>query len=375
MQLRIAMVPAALGLATAMALASCSKSDSSSADRIKAGQAFYESMCKTCHGGQGEGGEGPSLRDWSKGHDVLVTTIASSMPLGKAGDCGGDCAEDVADYILATFVGPLDCTTPQPIARGLRLLTTREYQATLADLVGISTAPTQTPTCPAHTFSYVAQGSPQKVHVAGSFNDWAGTIAAGGWGMTLTNGTWSVTKQIAAGQLSIQIRPRRIAMDYRPIRLADRARWFRRTELGARHHVSDRAREPRRGEESSARYATRRISLRRQRTRSRRHVRSYRRISPLRARRREGRRHDEARDLRWQGGPDGLRAHVRRDVRAERVSSTAHDERIRAPREARHEREAISQRARAPHSRRCSCRRVFSIAARSARSNPMAASR
>src|SRR5512144_2941716 len=102
MDVRVALLSAGL---VASALASCSKNDGGNVDRVKAGQAFYDSMCKSCHGGQGEGGAGPSLRNYSKGHDTLVTTIATSMPLGKAGDCTGDCAEDVADYILATFTG------------------------------------------------------------------------------------------------------------------------------------------------------------------------------------------------------------------------------------------------------------------------------
>jgi mono/diheme cytochrome c family protein len=199
MHVRIAMLPVALGLATTLALASCSKT--SAPTGTQAGEALYQSMCKGCHGGQGEGGSGPALRDWSKGRDTLVSTIATQMPLGNASACDGECASAIADYILATFVGSLDCTSPKLVARGMRLLTTREYQATLADLVGVSvsTSAQPAPTCGVHTFSYVAQGSPSKVHVAGSFNGWPGTIAAGGWAMTLANGTWSVTKQLSPG--------------------------------------------------------------------------------------------------------------------------------------------------------------------------------
>jgi len=201
MNVRIALLPVALGLASTLALASCSKS----APDTQTGAALYQSMCKSCHGAQGEGIVGPPLRNWSKGRDVLVSTIDTTMPLGNPDQCKGDCPPAIADYILTTFVGPIDCTSPKLVARGMRLLTTREYQATIADLTGLSTQPTQAPPCGIHTFSYVPQASPSKVHVAGSFNNWAGTIAAGGWAMTLANGAWSVTKQLAPGQYQYKL--------------------------------------------------------------------------------------------------------------------------------------------------------------------------
>ena len=126
------------------------------------------------------------------------------MPLGKPDACKGDCAKDVAQYILATFKGAVQCSGPHLAARGLRLLTVREYKSTLADLVGVSAQPPAP--CGLHTFTF-AQGSktPSKVHVAGSFNGWPSTIAAGGWAMAQANGTWSVQKQLAPGSYTYKL--------------------------------------------------------------------------------------------------------------------------------------------------------------------------
>jgi hypothetical protein len=103
--------------------------------------------------------------------------------------------------------GPMSgCTTATPVARQIRLLTTREYQRTIADLTGLLTQPAPAPPCGLHTFTYAPQGAPpQTVHVAGSFNGWPGTISAGGWAMTLTNGTWSVQKQLAPGEYQYKL--------------------------------------------------------------------------------------------------------------------------------------------------------------------------
>ena len=192
-----------MGSVAAAALAACT-TDAPAHDRVQSGQASYDAMCKGCHGGLGEGGTGPSLRDWSRGEPELTSIIDTRMPLGNPDACRGDCAKDVAEYILATFKGAVQCSGPHLAARGLRLLTVREYKNTLADLVGASAQPPAP--CGLHTFTF-AQGSktPAKVHVAGSFNGWPATLAAGGWAMVQANGTWSVQKQLAPGTYTYKL--------------------------------------------------------------------------------------------------------------------------------------------------------------------------
>jgi hypothetical protein len=121
--------------------------------------------------------------------------------------CGASAALALASCFLGgpptgasdTDAGPrAACAKTTPVARQLRLLTTREYKATLADLTGVVTQATQVPPCPATKFSYV--GSATKVHVAGSFNGWPATIAAGGLAMTLTQSTWSAQTALATGE-------------------------------------------------------------------------------------------------------------------------------------------------------------------------------
>jgi hypothetical protein len=97
------------------------------------------------------------------------------------------------------------CARTSP--RALRLLTRREYERSVLDVFPLGGAPQgkacsgdgecdvakescvasscQADPCKLHTFILPAQGKTWgKVHVAGSFNGWAGTIAAGGWEMT-----------------------------------------------------------------------------------------------------------------------------------------------------------------------------------------------
>lgn len=71
---------------------------------IERGAAIYPSMCGGCHGNQGQGGRsGPSL-DEAVPFDDLASTIEDTMPRGNPSACGRACAEDVARFILATFV-------------------------------------------------------------------------------------------------------------------------------------------------------------------------------------------------------------------------------------------------------------------------------
>jgi hypothetical protein len=196
-------------VALCAAAASCSRDEpaSESRDRVASGETIYANMCKSCHGARGEGGRGPALRDIDRKYDEpsLVRYIDEKMPLGEPDRCNGTCPGDVAAYIR-TFKGDVVCNAPAPIARGLRLLTRREYKATVEDLLGTSsatgTAPSTPPTtCGQQTFTYDPHGRAlTSVHVAGSFNAWAGTVAAGGWALThQPSGTWSTTHAVPNG--------------------------------------------------------------------------------------------------------------------------------------------------------------------------------
>src|SRR5688572_18416250 len=134
-----------IAIATAVAALSpiaCSRSEDSSRDRLKNGEAIYAEQCKGCHGARGEGGRGPVLRDIHlKMEEAKVVRIVDDrMPLGEPERCKGTCAEDVGAYVFHVLRGAIVCDAPVPLARGLRLLTRREYKATIEDLVGTSGA-------------------------------------------------------------------------------------------------------------------------------------------------------------------------------------------------------------------------------------------
>jgi hypothetical protein len=174
------------------------------------GEARYKELCASCHGPVGEGGVGKKLAGWSRSEDDLIGIIDQRMPPDNPKKCAGQCAVDVAAYILASFTSqPVTCTgAPPPWPRKLRLLTRREYNATIRDLFQLGGAAAggaackaddgcqikqqscvggvcQADACALHTFVLPAGGQKHaSVHVAGSFNNWPGTIAGGGWPMT-----------------------------------------------------------------------------------------------------------------------------------------------------------------------------------------------
>lgn len=182
------------------------------------GQQRYDEMCAGCHGKQGEGGVGKALRGWAQGEAELIRVIDTRMPPTDPDKCRDKCARDVAAYILTAFgaTEPVSCEGQQPGPRQLRLLPRREYERTVRDLFGAPATSgggggaggssgggcgsdddcdvksescvagsCQKDPCNLVTFSYDPKGqSPKSVHVAGSFNDWPGTVAGGGWAMS-----------------------------------------------------------------------------------------------------------------------------------------------------------------------------------------------
>lgn len=135
---------------------------------------------------------------------MLVGAIDATMPPADPSACVGACAADIAAFLLALppEEAPLSCERLAPAKRQLRLLTRREYANTLADLLGaragskacatdgdcaVTTESCVERTCrpdPCGTVTFVWRAAGRRassVHVAGSFNGWAGSVAAGGW--------------------------------------------------------------------------------------------------------------------------------------------------------------------------------------------------
>lgn len=164
------------------------------------GETLYRDMCASCHGMAGEGGLAPRLNPWKRDAAELIGIIDATMPKQDPGQCDATCAENIAAYILSW---PQSCESSAAPERKLRLLTRREYNATVQDLFQrehsascttdwdcdvahescVAGACAADP-CNIHTFLYNAGAAePTSVHVAGSFNGWPQTTAAGGWAM------------------------------------------------------------------------------------------------------------------------------------------------------------------------------------------------
>ena len=73
---------------------------------LSAGQSIYVNQCQSCHGRNGAGGLGPALTNTTScprctTQQELSSHIAATMP--SPGACVGDCAANVAAYILNRF--------------------------------------------------------------------------------------------------------------------------------------------------------------------------------------------------------------------------------------------------------------------------------
>ncbi len=195
---------ALLGAAAAPSLAGCSKSsEPSPVGDVVQGETLYKELCASCHGPRGQGGVAPSLRDFSRGEATLTRIIDERMPLGAPDKCNGECPPSIAKYILASFKGEIVCEASPPAARrGLRMLTRRELEATVTDLLGLasSAAPGTPATCGVIPFTYDPKGrNVTRVHVAGSFNGWPATLAAGGYPLAKTGQTFALAKALPNG--------------------------------------------------------------------------------------------------------------------------------------------------------------------------------
>jgi hypothetical protein len=195
-------------------LVSCSSNGDGAYDYANSkGAALYQDQCQVCHGETGEGGLGPPLRDSSRSEGDLTNIISMRMPANNPGQCTGECATELASFIKhGLTTKALACTAVEPGRRRLRLLTRREYRATVRDLFGMdpmtcsratdcgyrdscTQGACQATACDAQTFVYDPQGTTHTtVQVAGDFNQWKPTdnltysTATGLWTGTFTLG-------------------------------------------------------------------------------------------------------------------------------------------------------------------------------------------
>jgi len=172
-------------------------------DDTTTGAALYALHCANCHGANGVGGSSPTLAGTTLPFEALSLLIDETMPLGTPEACTGTCAERIASYLLTLPAPDASCASSTLPTPSIRLLARGELHATLADLVApLSPSCTALSSCDVarescvdgvcapdacatKTFVFTPSGSmPTTVHVAGSMNGWAPTIAAGGWPLT-----------------------------------------------------------------------------------------------------------------------------------------------------------------------------------------------
>ena len=140
---------------------------------------------------------GPSLRNLPYDRNELTQIIAGTMPPQDPEQCVGECASAIARLLLSdAFQEATDdddiCTSSVFAPRRLRLLSRREYAATVRAVLG---------GCDGHVFRYnPGERRLSSVHIAGTFNDWAPTIAQGGWALEKNDqGVWMSRRPLPPG--------------------------------------------------------------------------------------------------------------------------------------------------------------------------------
>ena len=104
----------------------------------RTGQQIYKDLCAACHGAKGEGVDEhyphPLVGDRSL--KELSQYIEESMPEDDPTKCVGEDAAKVAAYVFETYYSPLAQARNKPARIELSRLTVRQYQNSVADLVG-----------------------------------------------------------------------------------------------------------------------------------------------------------------------------------------------------------------------------------------------
>ena len=193
---------------------------SSSFDSLRA----WNTLCAGCHGDEGQGGIGPELAGTTRTFEELRDAIDVRMPPEDPTLCVGECAEGLAQFILelSDAGAAVDCSEGSPPAvRRLRLLTRREYNNTIADLFAEPATLCEVSgdcdwqseqcnsgrcipnPCGEVVFAWNPNGrTVRSVHVAGAFNGWPGTLAAGGLRMSWRSdiGRWVARARLIDGE-------------------------------------------------------------------------------------------------------------------------------------------------------------------------------
>lgn len=103
----------------------------------RTGELIYRQQCAKCHGERGEGTkkyDEALIGDWPL--TKLTAEIEKTMPDGKPKLCVGEDAAKVAKYIYDAFYSPMSKARNQPTRVMFSRLTRRQYEESIADLVG-----------------------------------------------------------------------------------------------------------------------------------------------------------------------------------------------------------------------------------------------
>jgi hypothetical protein len=191
---------------------------------LAAGADLYAQHCANCHGADAAGFTAPNLIGWDTGRDALIMRIDTTMPPGSADVCVGACATSIADWLLSLDAPYVHSCEPDEVElppQSLRLLTRRELNASIAHLLAdLEPACSQmsacdlgsesctegrcrADACATHAVVFDPGGaSYQSVHLAGTFNGWAPTVAEGGIPLTwdAAAGRWIAKVELDDGE-------------------------------------------------------------------------------------------------------------------------------------------------------------------------------
>jgi hypothetical protein len=161
---------------------------------VATGASLYAERCASCHGPTAKGSIAPALVPLKQSPVDLRARIVTTMPPGAVGSCDVACGRAIVEF-LQSLPAEKACVGAPLATRQLRLLTRREYSNSIRDIFGGGGA-----SCGERTFTWRANGRrPSSVHVAGSFNGWASSVAGGGWAMTLSGDSYSLTRALPNG--------------------------------------------------------------------------------------------------------------------------------------------------------------------------------
>lgn len=127
-------------LVALLALVACAPRSAAAADAVppEAGQAIYQSLCLECHGEMGKGVSGKAKEPLRGDESLsrLTRIIHKTMPDDHPDRCVDDDAAKVAAFIHGEFYAPTSRLRRQTARIELAHLTVRQFEESIADLVG-----------------------------------------------------------------------------------------------------------------------------------------------------------------------------------------------------------------------------------------------